>query len=610
MDVSAYSMQGRRTHMEDFFDIGYQLKPASEVHANDPWPYEYFYFAIFDGHGGDEAASFAKQSLLKMIVRQPDFWSNDDEDVMRAIRQGFADTHSAMRARLSTWSRTNKTLPSTAGTTASVLFIKNGKFFTGHVGDSRIVISKKHPETKQWISHQMTEDHKPESESEIERIKRAGGDVKPKFGVHRVVWRRPIWNKEFSDIINADPNTKGYEDSMKKIETYPVEESVVDYYQVIPFLAIARSLGDFWSINPHSGQFIVSPEPDVTCRPIEADDNCILLATDGLWNVMSSMQAVRFLQELKVVKDGERNSKEHSGEYFATDNFYDVSMPKAEKNHALSLVYLAYQLWERRRMRSDNITAVVAMLGDILPPAQARTSTRRSSREHIIDKSKNLKTIEYILDNTRQLQKTHIFCERITSKTEPVFYAHPVSENETKMWQKIEEHLVFPPTVFCHTAATITPPINYDRLSNAKCRLLTFDSDYYSDDAYIYIKSVSDDPADEREEPTRMNKKKKLVRDSSCQASQPIHDFGQPWHQMEECENDEFLEERESCELVRESSLKLGDMVLELNGYIKVDEAYLERVREKSSKKKRRYDSDSSPFYGPCQTRSNQAHCV
>ena len=38
------------------------------------------------------------------------------------------------------WPKTASGLPSTAGTTASIAFIRRGKIFIGHVGDSAIVL--------------------------------------------------------------------------------------------------------------------------------------------------------------------------------------------------------------------------------------------------------------------------------------------------------------------------------------------------------------------------------------------------------------------------------------------------------------------------------------
>lgn len=40
------------------------------------------------------------------------------------------------------WPKTSSGLPSTAGTTASVAFIRRGKIYIGHVGDSGIILGK------------------------------------------------------------------------------------------------------------------------------------------------------------------------------------------------------------------------------------------------------------------------------------------------------------------------------------------------------------------------------------------------------------------------------------------------------------------------------------
>jgi hypothetical protein len=41
------------------------------------------------------------------------------------------------------WPRTASGFPSTAGTTASVAFIRGGKIYSGHVGDSAIILGKR-----------------------------------------------------------------------------------------------------------------------------------------------------------------------------------------------------------------------------------------------------------------------------------------------------------------------------------------------------------------------------------------------------------------------------------------------------------------------------------
>ena len=57
---------------------------------------EFVYFAVFDGHGGKEAACFAKDHLLKEITKHRGFWSDDDRHVLKAITDGFISTHKLM----------------------------------------------------------------------------------------------------------------------------------------------------------------------------------------------------------------------------------------------------------------------------------------------------------------------------------------------------------------------------------------------------------------------------------------------------------------------------------------------------------------------------------
>lgn len=89
MRVTGHYSQGGRLHMEDKFSVAYQQ-------TEDERDLEYAYFGIFDGHGGSEAAAYAKDHLMEAIVRQKHFWSDDDADVLRAIRNGYMMTHMNM----------------------------------------------------------------------------------------------------------------------------------------------------------------------------------------------------------------------------------------------------------------------------------------------------------------------------------------------------------------------------------------------------------------------------------------------------------------------------------------------------------------------------------
>lgn len=82
---------------------------------------------------------------MDTITRQKEFWSENDDDVLQSIREGFLQTQADMWNDLPNWKKTASGFPSTAGTTASVCFIKRGKLFIGHVGDSGIILGQEDP---------------------------------------------------------------------------------------------------------------------------------------------------------------------------------------------------------------------------------------------------------------------------------------------------------------------------------------------------------------------------------------------------------------------------------------------------------------------------------
>lgn len=87
--VSAALHQGDRKYMEDHYAIHYECDKATGK-------FVYVYFGIFDGHGGGDAAKYAKANLHKNITANNKFFSKDPEDVLAAIDEGFTKTHEDM----------------------------------------------------------------------------------------------------------------------------------------------------------------------------------------------------------------------------------------------------------------------------------------------------------------------------------------------------------------------------------------------------------------------------------------------------------------------------------------------------------------------------------
>jgi len=319
--------------MEDVFSVAYQQ-------TEDEMDLEYAFFGIFDGHGGKEAALFAKEHLMDNITKQQNFWSENDDLVLKSIREGFLKTQQDMWGDLENWAKTGSGLPSTAGTTASIAFIRRGKIFVGHVGDSAIILGEQDDsDPEEWNAKMLTRDHKPECEIELARIEAAGGKVINKSGVPRVVWNRP-----------------------KLGHTGPVRRSTpVDE---IPFLAVARALGDLWSYNSKQDVFVVSPDPDLHVYTIDiSKQRCLILGTDGVWNVLSPEMAV------STVRNAEKNNERH---------MLEGSDKTQWLNPSKQLVDQAVDRWRVCKLRADNTSVVVVMLD---PPGPPRAQVLKKQRE-------------------------------------------------------------------------------------------------------------------------------------------------------------------------------------------------------------------------------------
>ncbi|XP_038145129.1 protein phosphatase 1D-like isoform X1 [Cyprinodon tularosa] len=273
------------------------------------------FFAVFDGHGGREAAHFASEHLWDLLKRQRGFWSKDHSEVCAALRKGFIACHQAMWKELPEWPKTITGLPSTSGTTASVIVIRGVHMYVAHVGDSAVVVGVKEEHSDITLQAlEITQDHKPELPKEKERIERLGGSVMKKSGVNRVVWKRP-----------------------RLTHNGPVRRSTV--IDQIPFLAVARSLGDLWSYDFYSGEFVVSPEPDTTVMTLDPKRHrYIILGSDGLWNMMPPKNAVNMC--------------------YSHDK---MAGPKG-MSCARRLGCTALLFWKERMLRADNTTVIVLAL--------------------------------------------------------------------------------------------------------------------------------------------------------------------------------------------------------------------------------------------------------
>mmetsp|Transcript_4289 Transcript_4289/g.8276 ORF Transcript_4289/g.8276 Transcript_4289/m.8276 type:complete len:439 (-) Transcript_4289:55-1371(-) len=216
--------------------------------------------------------------------------------------------------------------PMYSGTTACVVLLRNNKLHISNCGDSRAVLARKSDgnpkETKNESDNQtaserrnlttipLSIDQNPDSPGEKERILSSGGYVSPppEPGLSARVWL---------DAANTQIG-----------------------------LAMARSIGD----HAVKGVGVIA-EPVVTTHDLEAGDEFLIIATDGVWEFISSEDAVEIVGRHLYGDGGDDDDGGGSGASVACE----------------ALIKAASEKWhEHEGDYRDDITAIVIRLKDLL----------------------------------------------------------------------------------------------------------------------------------------------------------------------------------------------------------------------------------------------------
>lgn len=130
-----------------------------------------FYYGIFDGHSGQDAASYANSHLHHNISINPKY----PVDIETSIREAFCITDLSFIKKAK-----NENLNS--GTTALCALYRKleRKLYIGWAGDSQALIARK------GGVRQLVKKHSPQDDSERQRIEKLGGVVLQWCGSYRV----------------------------------------------------------------------------------------------------------------------------------------------------------------------------------------------------------------------------------------------------------------------------------------------------------------------------------------------------------------------------------------------------------------------------------------
>lgn len=201
-------------------------------------------YGVFDGHGpyGHDVSAFVHESLPGLLVRDGSFQS----DPLKAFTNGYKRCHQLCEQA----SQKGRFDASLSGTTCTTIVNRDKKLHVAHVGDSRAVLAKK--ESGKLVAQDLTDDQKPELPAEKKRIHASGGEVKRLEGdiPHRVFLKGKLY----------------------------------------PGLAMSRSIGDL--VGQSAG---VTHIPEVNSLAIEDNFSFFVLCSDGVWEFISSQEAVDIL---------------------------------------------------------------------------------------------------------------------------------------------------------------------------------------------------------------------------------------------------------------------------------------------------------------------------
>ncbi|PAN28881.1 hypothetical protein PAHAL_5G183800 [Panicum hallii] len=263
-------------------------------------------FGVYDGHGGSEVANYCanrmhvvlKEALGRAaragleesgeLLDITELWQKVFGGCFQRVDDEVSGQASRLCGGVSSEAQCKPVAAGDVGSTAAVAVVCSSHIIVANCGDSRVVLSR----GKEPVP--LSDDHKPDREDERARIEAAGG---------RVI----DWNG----------------------------------HRVSGVLAMSRSIGDGY------GTFLI-PTPEVKVIPRARDDDCLIIATDGLWDVISNAEACK-VARVQILQWHRKNNGVCSDE----GGVPTISHPAAQAaaNYLLKLALL--------KGSADNITVTV-----------------------------------------------------------------------------------------------------------------------------------------------------------------------------------------------------------------------------------------------------------
>nr|KYP36857.1 putative protein phosphatase 2C 27 [Cajanus cajan] len=229
------------------------------------------FYGVFDGHGGKSAAQFVRDNLPRVIVEDVKF----PLELEKVVKRSFLETDAAFL-------KTSSHEPSlSSGTTALTAIIFGRTLLVANAGDCRAVLSR------HGRAIEMSKDHRPNCNNERMRVESLGGFIDDGY-------------------LNGQ-------------------------------LAVTRALGDWHlegmkEMSERGGP--LSAEPELKLMTLTKEDEFLVIASDGIWDVFSSQNAVDFAR---------RRLQEHNDEKLCCKEIVQEAIKRGSTDN-LTVVMVCFNL--------------------------------------------------------------------------------------------------------------------------------------------------------------------------------------------------------------------------------------------------------------------------
>ena len=246
-----FSGPGIPKHNQDNFFI---YKNLNDEHST-------LFIGVCDGHGifGHDVSSYLIKYLPKNLnssLKKTNKYISHKETLYKTLKEVFISTNKNL-------CQSSGIDTQFSGSTCVSLILTKNKIISANAGDSRAVMGRY--KNDKWESIDLSRDLKPDTPGEKERILKNGGRI-----------------EAYKDENGGDFGPK---------RVWLKDED-------IPGLAMSRSFGD--EVAASVGTI---SEPEIMEFEMCQDDKFIIVASDGIWEFISSQECVQFISEFYWKKD-------------------------------------------------------------------------------------------------------------------------------------------------------------------------------------------------------------------------------------------------------------------------------------------------------------------